>query len=134
MKTIRAILVGAGIWFFAVIFYSLSFQVPILEDPEQQANMLLFLAVMPLVWLGSHIYYKKDKTSHGIMIGQVFLITAAILDAIITVPLFIIPQGGSHYAFFTDPGFWIIAFEMVATTVLYYYINIFPKTQSLKQN
>ena len=133
MKTFRAVLIGAGIWFFAVIFYTLSYFFPYMDNPEQQANIVLFAAVMPLVWLGSFFYYKKENSSHGFKIGQVFLITATILDALITVPLFIIPQGGSHFAFFTDPGFWIIAFEMVATAVLYYYIRIFPKTQSLKQ-
>lgn len=134
MKTFRAILLGIGIWFFAVAFYTLSFQFPILEDPEQQANLVLLAVVMPLVWLGSHMYYTKDSATHGFKIGQVFFLTAAILDALITVPLFIIPNGGSHLAFFTDPGFWIIAFEMIATAVLYYYINIYPKTKTLKQN
>jgi len=133
MKTFRAILIGTGIWFVAVAFYTLSFQFPILENPDQQANMVLFTVVMPLVWLGSHIYYKKDSTTHGFKIGQVFLLTAAFLDAIITVPMFIIPNGGSHYTFFVDPGFWTIAFEMIAIAVLYYYITIYPKTKTLKQ-
>ncbi len=133
MKTIRAILIGTGIWFVAVAFYTLSFQFPILENPDQQANMILFTVVMPLVWLGSYIYYKKDSTTHGFKIGQVYLLTAVFLDAIITVPLFIIPNGGSHYTFFMDPGFWTIAFEMIATAVLFYYITIYPKTKTLKQ-
>ena len=133
MKTLRAALLGVGIWFFAVVFYALSFQFQLLENPEQQANTVLFIVVMPLVWLGSHIYYKKEQTTHGYKVGQVFLITAAVLDAVITVPLFIMPQGGSHLEFFTAPGFWIIAFEMVATAVLYYYIKVYPQTKTLKQ-
>ena len=132
MKILRAILIGTGIWGLAVTLYSLSYEFTILEDPDQQANMVLFAAVMPLVCLGSYIYYKKDRKSHGFKVGQVFLLTAAFLDAVITVPLFIIPRGGSHYSFFVEPGFWIIAFEMLATAVLYYYIMIYPKTKSLK--
>lgn len=133
MKTIRAILIGVGVWFFAVAFYTLSFQFPILEDPGQQANTVLFTVVMPLVWLGCHFYYRKDKSTHGFKVGQVLLITAAILDALITVPLFVIPQGGSHFTFFTDPGFWIIATEMIAIAVLYYYTMIYPKSKAVKQ-
>ncbi|MGB5236588.1 MAG: DUF5367 family protein [Flavobacteriaceae bacterium] len=133
MKTFRAIMIGAGVWFFAVAFYTLSYQFPILENRDEQANLVLLTVVLPLVWLGSHIYYKKDTTTHGIKIGQVLLLTAAFLDAVITVPLFIIPNGGSHSSFFLDPGFWIIAFEMIATAVLYYYITIYPKIKSLKQ-
>lgn len=134
MKTIRAILVGVGIWFFGVAFYTLSYQFPIMENPDKQANMVLFTVVMPLVWLGSHIYFKKEKSTHGFKIGQTFLLTAAFLDAVITVPLLIIPNGGSHYTFFVDPGFWIIAFEMIATAVLYYYVMVYPKTKTVKQN
>ena len=133
MKTIRVIMVGAVVWLFAVTFYTLSYQFPFLENPDEQANIVLFTVVMPLVWLGCHIYYKKDRATHGFKIGQILLLTAAFLDAVITVPLFIIPNGGSYSSFFSDPGFWLIAFEMIATAVLYYYISIYPKTKSLKQ-
>jgi len=133
MKTIRAILVGIGVWFFAVVFYTLSYQFRFLDNADQQANMVLFTVVIPLVWLGCYIYYKKDTATHGFKIGQILLLTAAFLDALITVPLFIAPNGGSHYTFFMDPGFWVIAFEMIAIAVLYYYIRIYPKSKTLKQ-
>lgn len=132
MKTIRAILIGIAIWVLAVSIYTLSFEFQILEDPNQQANMVLFTAVLPLVWLGSYIYYKKGSKTHGYFLGQVFLLVAAILDAIVTVPLFVIPNGGNHYTFFTDPGFWIIALELVGVAVLYYYIKVYPKTSIIK--
>ncbi|WP_299111521.1 DUF5367 family protein [uncultured Winogradskyella sp.] len=132
MKTIKAILIGIGIWFLAVSFYTLSYQLQILEDPDQQANIVLFTIVIPLVWLGSYFYYKKSRTIHGYFVGQVFLLVAAFLDAVITVPLFIVPNGGNHYTFFTDLGFWIIALELISVTVLYYYIMVYPKTKTLK--
>ena len=132
MKTIRAILIGTGVWCIAVALYTLSYRFPILKDPNQQANLVLFTAVMPLVWLGSHLYYKRGATIQGYYLGLVFLLVAALLDALITVPLFIIPNGGSHYTFFADLGFWMIALEMLATAVLYYYINIYPKSKSVK--
>jgi type IV secretory pathway VirB3-like protein len=131
MKVIRAILIGIGIWGLAVTCYTLSYQFPILEDPDQQANMVLFSIVMPIVWLGSYLYYKKGNSTHGFKVGEVFLVVAAFLDAVITVPLFVIPNGGNHYTFFTDPGFWIIALEMVGTATLYYYIRIYPKSKSI---
>ncbi len=131
MKTIRAIVIGIVIWILAVSCYTLSFGFQILEDANQQANMVLFAVVIPLVWLGSYVYYNKGSEVHGYFVGQVFLLVAAFLDAIITVPLFIIPNGGSHYTFFTDLGFWSIAFELVAVSVLYYYIMIYPKVKTL---
>lgn len=132
MKVIRSILIGIGIWILAVSFYTFSYQFSIMENPDQQANMVLFTVVMPLVWLGSFLYYKSDRTTNGYRVGQTFLMVAAFLDALITVPIFVIPNGGNHYTFFTDPSFWIIAFEMVATATLYYYTIVYPKNNPIK--
>ncbi len=132
MKTTRAILIGIGIWAAGVSAFTLSYYVPILENPDQQANIVLFTVVMPLVWLGSHLYYKNDRSTHGYLIGQTFLLVAAALDALVTVPVFMIPNGVNHYDFFTDPGFWGIACEFIAVAVLYYYIKVYPKTQTVK--
>ena len=132
MKTIKAILIGVGIWVLAVSFYTASFQFQILEDLQQQANMVLFMAVMPLTWLGAHLYYKSKQKTQGYILGLIFFIIAGILDALITVPLFIIPNGGSHFQFYTDLGFWAIGLEMILTTVLYHYFNVYSKVQPLK--
>jgi len=40
-----------------------------------------------------------------------FIIIATILDAFITVPVFIIPNGGSYSEFFGDPMFYILVVE-----------------------
>jgi hypothetical protein len=39
---------------------------------------------------------------------------AIMLDATITVPVLIMPYGGNHISFFTDPGFWLTAVEYVS--------------------
>lgn len=83
MKLLRAIIIGTIIWIIGVSLYSLSFYVPILEDAEQQANMLLFLAVMPLVWFGAKVFYQRDNDTHGYWVGQAFFLTSAALDALI---------------------------------------------------
>ncbi|EAR00059.1 DUF5367 domain-containing protein [Maribacter sp. HTCC2170] len=133
MKTKRAILLGIAIWVIGILFYSLSFYTPILENAETQANLVLFIIVMPLVWLGCSYYYKKDNKTHGYKVGQTMLLTAVALDALITVPFFVIPNGGNHYTFFTSLGFWIIAFEFLAVAVLYWYTRVYPhKTPSKK--
>ncbi len=132
MKSIRAIIIGMTIWFLGVLCYTVSFYIPVMEDLEQQANTVLFVVVMPLVWFGSRSYYKGDKQTHGLKLGQTFLFTAAALDAIITVPLFMNSKGVNHYDFFTSPGFWIIALEFIAITVMYWYIKIYPKIAELK--
>lgn len=124
MKHLRAIGIGIIIWIIGVSVYNLSFTITIVEDAQQQANMLLFIAVMPLVWFGAKQYYKKDTNTHGYWVGQTFFLTATALDALITVPVFIVPNGGSYYQFFTDLGFWLIGFEFIGITVLYWYIKM----------
>jgi len=133
MKTKRAILLGIAIWMIAILFYLLSYYVPILENVETQANVVLFIVVMPLVWLGCSFYYKKDSKTHGYKVGQTMLLTAVALDALITIPFFVIPNGGSHYSFFTSLGFWIIAFEFLLVAVLFWYTQVYPHHQTSKK-
>ncbi|GAA4899365.1 hypothetical protein GCM10023311_25790 [Flaviramulus aquimarinus] len=133
MKLKHAILLGIAIWIIGILFYLMSYSVFILENADTQANVVLFIVVMPLVWFGCHFYYKKDKKTHGLKVGQTLLLTASALDALITVPFFIIPNGGNHYSFFTDLNFWIIAFEFLAVAALYWYTRVYPKNATVKQ-
>ncbi|MGD1947934.1 MAG: DUF5367 family protein [Croceivirga sp.] len=119
MKYFRAIGIGSVIWIIGVSIYNLSFFVPILENLAEQANIVLCIAVLPLVWLGAKHYYKRDAHTPGYWVGLVFFLVAGLLDAMITVPLFIIPHGGSHYEFFTDLGFWLIGLEFITIATLY---------------
>jgi len=133
MKTKRAIAIGITIWIIAILFYLTSYYVPILENTENQANVIVFVVVLPLVWLGCSYYYKNDSKTHGFIVGQTMLLTAVALDALITVPVFVIPNGGSYYSFFTSFGFWIIAFEFLAVATLYWYARVYPHKIQLKQ-
>lgn len=133
MKTKRAILIGIAIWIVAILFYVTSYYVPVLENAETQANIILFVVVMPLVWLGCSYYYKTNNKAHGLKVGLTMLLTAAVLDALITVPVFIIPNGGNHYHFFTSLSFWIIAFEFLTVAALYWYFSIYPHKISQKK-
>ena len=133
MEIKRAILLGTAIWIIGVLFYSLSYYVPFIEDTNTQADVVLFIVVMPLVWFACFYYYKKDNTTHGYVVGQTMLFTSVALDALITVPFFVIPNGGSHYSFFTSLGFWIIAFEFLLVAILYWYTRVYPNTIISKQ-
>ena len=105
MKKIRAIGIGTGIWGLGVSAFVGSFFIPLLENAEEQANLVLFLAVVPLVWYGTKLYYKSGNKTHGWKIGLTFFLIAAALDALITVPFLVVPNGGSYQEFFLDPGF-----------------------------
>jgi len=132
MKIFRLVTIGIGIWILAVCAFTISYEFQILHNPEQQANMVLSLSILPLVWLGSSIYYKNGVTTNGYIVGVVFFLIAAFLDTLITVPLFIMPNGGNYYTFFTDFSFWIIAIELVGVAMLFYYLKVYPKVKTLK--
>lgn len=133
MKIKRAIIIGILIWSIGITLYSLSYVLPILENPETQANLVLFIAVMPLVWLGCRFYYKKDSQTHGYLVGLTLLLIAVVLDALITVPFLVIPKGGSHYSFFTELEFWIIAIEFLLVATLYWYTRVSTQLKSSNQ-
>lgn len=133
MKTKHAILLGIAIWIIGILCYSISYAIPILESEDTQANIVLFVVVIPLVWFACALYYKKDNQTHGYKVGQTLLLTAVALDVLITVLFFVMPNGGNHYSFFTSIGFWIIAAEFLLVASLYWYVRVYPQTKSLKK-
>lgn len=127
MKQFRIIVIGIIIWIIGVSIYTLSFYIPILEDPELQANIFLSLGMLPVVWFGTKLYYRKKSTTKGYWLGLAFFLVAAALDALITVPFLIAPYGGTHYSFFTATGFWLIGIEFIVMSTIYWYVKICSK-------
>ncbi|MCH2033853.1 MAG: hypothetical protein MK202_10060 [Tenacibaculum sp.] len=97
-----------------------------MSNPDLQANITLVLAIIPSVCLGTFVYYKKGSITPS-NLAFIFMGTAALLDMIITVPMFIIPAGGSYAEFFSNPMFYIIMVEFYFITT--YSGNYFIKKQ-----
>ena len=76
---------------------------------------------MPLVATVGARYYYADAAAKGVVLGLFMFTVAGSLDAVITVPLLIMPAGGSYRSFYGDPGFWMIGIEYVAAVALYSY-------------
>lgn len=133
MKIKRAVLTGIVVWIIAVFLYSISYYVPIIDDADMQANVVLFVVVVPLVWLGCSFYYRKDNKTHGYKIGLIMLSISIVLDTLITVPVFIIPYGGDYYSFFISISFWAIAFEFVVVAILYWYACVYSPKMLLQE-
>ncbi len=126
MKNINirsAIISAVIIWTLAVIAFVASYLVPILSDPDLQANWVLSIALIPSALIGAHIYYRKGHKTNGFVLGTSMFLVAMLLDALITVPVFIMPYGGNHISFFTDPGFWLIGVEFVSVVAAYWQIE-----------
>lgn len=117
-KNLFSVICGILVWTLGVSFYLLSFYVPILENSELQSNIVLALGIIPSACLGTYLFYTKSQLKPSIL-GLTFVIVATLLDVIITVPVFIIPNGGSYSEFFGDPMFYTIIVEFYFI-VLYY--------------
>jgi hypothetical protein len=119
----RAIISAILVWTLGVTAYIMSYLVEVMNNPELQANVVLTLAVIPSAILGAKFYYKKGANTNGFKLGILLFFIAMILDAVITVPLFILPAGGNHLSFFSDPVFWLIGLEYILIVGIYSLIS-----------
>ena len=117
------------VYILGILAFVGSYFIPIMNDPELQANLVLAIAIIPAAYLGAHIYYKKRQSTHGFVLGIAMFSAAIILDAAITVPLFIIPNGGSHLSLFGDPGFWLIGLEYILAVMAYWRFKVVKTTE-----
>lgn len=119
------------IYGLGIVSFVGSYFVPIMKDPDLQANLVLMAALIPAAYTGAYLYYRRGNTTHGVVLGSVLFLSAIVLDAIITVPVFIIPNGGNHLTFFGDPGFWLIGVEYVVIVAAYWKFNVAKPVQAL---
>ena len=126
MKTIRALLTALTVWIGGVGIFVASYYVPLMADPDLQANIALSLSLIPLGWLGSWSYYSKYNGPNGYFFGLIMVLTAVLLDALVTVPLLVLPQGGTYIDFFGATSFWFIALEYYLVVLLYWYVRVKP--------
>ena len=118
---IKSVIISSIIvWTLAIIAFVASYFVPIMADPDLQANWAVSLILIPAALLGAHIYYRKGYKTNGFKLGFAMFVVALCLDVLITVPFFVIPYGGNYITFFTDIGFWLIAIEYVSVVAAYW--------------
>lgn len=124
MKISKAIIIGIVNWIIGVSVYSLSFFLPVFTSPELQANVCLAIVLAILGWFGAGFYYKDQIQPHGLIPTLVLAAVAIILDALITVPMLIIPAGGSYIQFFGDFTFWLLIIEYLLVVLLYWRFKV----------
>jgi len=104
MKVLRALGFGALLWVF--LFFEVSVLMFGLKLEQGSTNFLIihYIAVTLLLGIASLLYFRgkgiRAGFCEGVIAGFLFLIAGLVLDSIITIPLFILPAGGSYGAFF----------------------------------
>jgi hypothetical protein len=133
MKSINkksAVISATIVWSIGIIAFVASYFYPIISDPDLQANWVLSFTLIPAALIGAHIYYRKGHHTNGFLLGIFMFSVTIILDAVITVPFFIMPYGGNYASFFLDLSFWLIAIEYISVVAAYWQIEkAIEKTQ-----
>lgn len=120
MNKIKAISIGALVWVFIFMsFTGLGF-VPIIKDSMNLQALIVGVLIIPFALFGASIYYKNGNKDNGFVLGIIMVVTALLLDALITVPVVVIPTGGSYLSFFSFPLLWLLVAVNIATVYFYW--------------
>lgn len=120
MNKIRAILTGSLVWLLVFTTFLVLAYLPRFKDSLDLQAFIVAILIIPFAILGASIYYKNGNKDHGLMVGIIMVITALLLDVLITVPFVVIPTGGSYHSFFTYPPLWVLVLINVLTTYFYW--------------
>ena len=116
MNIKRAIFSGALLW--VLIFFEVSilmFGFGLEAGRNYYIIHYILLAVLSLISAVVYFGGKKVKKGfgEGFLVGIVFVIAGLVLDAVITVPLFI-----KDYSIFADPYLWAGIIEALVVVVI----------------
>lgn len=124
MKAKRLIITGLMMWVLILTVFIVLLMLPITKDSPALQNTVLCVLVAPIALLGAKLYYQSNDQSSGIQVGIALVAVSLIMDAIITTPFIIIPQGGSYLEFYTSGILWLVVAENIAIVYLYQRLNI----------
>jgi len=124
MKILRAILIGALLWALIFIEWSIIMFAPILKDLGSWQYLIHYIVLIPIVIFGAYYYYQSKDKVNGFVLGLVMLLVGIVLDAIITVPLFTIPQGTGYLEFFFSISMLVGFTEYVAISGIYWFKKV----------
>ncbi len=124
MNLKRAILFGALIWLLVFVEWSILVFAPYVKESINLQWTIHFILLIPIVGYATHSYYKKKSKDHGLVVGLIMLLAALVLDAIISVPLFILPQGMTYAMFFLNPLMLAGMLEFLLISYAYYRFKV----------
>ncbi|MEQ8878852.1 MAG: hypothetical protein RLQ12_04425, partial [Cyclobacteriaceae bacterium] len=65
----RAALAAIMAWTLGVAAFVASYFVPVMDDADQQANLVLFVMIIPAAALGAWFYYQRAHNTNGFLLG-----------------------------------------------------------------
>ena len=124
MKISRVILAGIIVWVLIFVTFIAISAIPVIKNSEMQQYLIIHVLLIPFAAFGAKFYYKIEQKTNGLVIGLLMALTAIVLDAIITVPLVVIPHNGSYLSFFSNPLLWTIFIEFTLIVFFYWKLKV----------
>ncbi len=124
MNAIRAIFSGVISWLLTLSSFMLMELIPTLRDSDLLQNLLVLVLLIPIIIIGLRFYHRKGSKNRGAILGVVMAVVALTLDAVLTVPLIIIPEGGDYMSFFTNPFLGLMFIEFVGIAHFYGVVKV----------
>ena len=126
MNIFRAILAGGIVWMMIFGLYTVMSFIPALKASETGQYFVVYGFLVAFVYWGAAFYFSKGGQTNGLLLAGVMITTALVLDAVITLPLVILPAGGSYRGFFLDPMFLLIVAEYALIVFIYWKLKVVP--------
>ena len=105
MKYARMLAFGAMLWVAAFVVISIVMFTPWFKDNTLRVMATWWVVEIPVVLLLAKWYFKLDPPTikKGFLLGLVGIVVSMVLDAVITVPLFV----KSYPAFYGSWQLWV---------------------------
>lgn len=120
MNLSRAFLSGIIVWTAIFLAFTIMSFIPALKNAETVQTYIVYLLLMPILFGALTFYYKKGQSNNGFQVGLIIILTCLLLDALITVPLVIIPHGGDYISFFINPLIAFMGLEILLLSFGYW--------------
>lgn len=124
MNITRLTLSSILVWVLIFCLFTLMSFLPTINNSTILQGLFIGVFLIPCALLGAYIYYRTGSKLNGFRIGIFMAAIALILDALITVPLVVIPHQGSYFEFYTDPLLWFLIVEYITIIFVYQKVRI----------
>jgi hypothetical protein len=125
MNIKRAIGFSILLWVFTFVIWSIIIFIPALVDKMMLQYFIYWVLLVPVVLFLAKWYYKQDPPSvkKALQLGTFALVVMFVLDAIITIPLFIAPQ--QEVGYWAGLEFFYVQWQMWVSFVWFMALMLF---------
>jgi hypothetical protein len=114
MRFGKAVLLGILFWIF--IFVEISVTKIGLGLSQLAVLIINYILIVPFSIIIASMYYKSRDRLNGFVLGLIVVVTGIILDAVITVPMFV---NGDYEGYFLSAAMLVGFFEAIVVFGVY---------------